>query len=331
MPSRFSHLAFSAAVLAPLGAWSTDALGQTYTVTSISPSGSVGSLASSTIASTLTLSPSGGFTPSNIRLSSGSVIYTVTVKCGAQNACNGAGANVAVRIQDTGGQIGRLMPLQNFTAAAGADSIVTAPSGSNPTTLTIGPIAKNRTGTFTIGFDIPLAATGATGPTTRTFQVLVAPAGSTPSNSGNGTLTATVFNPIAVGVTSNMNFGVLYRPTSGSGTVTLSTSGALTTSAGIAKGSGTSAAGFNVTGEGGQAFSLNVPGSFTMAAGGTASLTVTTTTSFAGTGTLTTQHLSGALGALGSFPFSVGGSFPFGSTTPTGAYVGNLVVGVNYN
>ena len=331
MPSRFSQLAFSAAALAPLGMWSTEAFGQTYTVTSISASGSVGALAASSIGSTLTLSPSGGFTPSNIRVSSGSVIYTVTVKCGPQNACNGASANVAVKIQDTGAQVGRLLPLQNFTAAAGTDSIVTAASGANPTTLTIGPIGKNSTRTFTIGFDIPLAATGTTGLTTRTFQVLVAPAGSTPSNAGNGTLTATVFNPIAVGVTSNMNFGVLYRPTTGSGTVILSTSGAVTTSAGIAKGSGTSAAGFSITGEGAQAFSLNVPASFTMAAGTSNSLTVTTTTSFSSTSTLTSQHFSGALGATGSFPFSVGGSFPFGSTTPTGAYVGNLVVSVNYN
>lgn len=330
MPSRFSRLAFGAAALAPLGGWSTDALGQTYTVTSVSASGSVGTLAASTMASTLTLSPSGGFTPSGIRVSSGSVIYTVTVKCGSQNACNGANANVAVKIQDTGGQVGRLLPLQNFTAAAGTDSIITAPSGTNPTTLTIGPIAKNSTGTFTIGFDIPLAATGTTGAATRSFQVLVARAGSTPSNSGAGTLAATVFHPITVGVTSNMNFGVLYRPTAGSGSVTLTPSGVVSASAGIARGTGSSAAGLSVSGEGGQRFSLNVPASFTMVSNMN-TLTVTTTTSFSGTSTLTTQNFSGAVGATGSFSFGVGGTFPFASTTPTGSYVGNLVVGVNYN
>jgi hypothetical protein len=333
MTSRLPHLALGAAALAPLGAWSTDAFGQTYTVTSIAATGTVGNIASpGSGTTTLTLSPSGTFSPSGIRVSSGSVVYTVTVKCGSQNACNNAGTNVAVQIQDTGGATGRLLALQNFTAAAGTDTIITAPSGSNPTTLTIGPIGKNATKTFVMGFDIPITNSGSTGATTRNFQVLVAPTGNTPSNSGAGTMTATVFNPIAVGVTSQMAFGSIVKPSSGTSTVTLTTGGVVTAtgSAAVVATSAHSAAGFSVTGEGGQAYSLTVPGTFVMNSG-TNTLAVTTTTSFGSTSTLTTQTFTGALGAAGTFNFSVGGSFGISSATPSGAYTGNLVVSVNYN
>ena len=81
-------------------------------------------------------------------------------------------------------------------------------------------------------------------------------------------------------------------------------------------------ASYLVTGEGGQTFSISVPPTFQMTQAG-GSITVTTNNNAAGT-----QVLSGALGSVGTFPFSVGGSFPLTSSTPLGVYTGTFVVSV---
>ena len=70
---------------------------------------------------------------------------------------------------------------------------------------------------------------------------------------------------------------------------------------------------------------MSVPATFEMTRSG-GSITVTTNNNAAGT-----QLLSGALGSGGTFPFSVGGSFPLTSTTALGSYTGMFVVTVQYN
>ena len=99
------------------------------------------------------------------------------------------------------------------------------------------------------------------------------------------------------------------------------------TGTGIAKLNGITptAAQFGVTGEGGQAVTVSVPATITMAGSGP---NITVTTSATGSGV---QTLSGALGAAGTLTVRVGGSFPLTSTTASGSYSGTFTVTVAYN
>jgi hypothetical protein len=205
----------------------------------------------------------------------------------------------------------------------------TPATGANPLTFTIGPVGKKSSKTFFVGFDMPLLADNsgqASGAASTAFQVLAAAAPSTPSGAVTSTVNATVFRPISVTKTADMRFGSIVKPASGSGTVTLTSGGVLTTSAGTILSSTThGAAAFTVTGEGAQAFTLSVPGSFPMTSGGN-TLTVATSPSASGT-----QSLSAALGSGGTLTTTVGGMFPISTATVNGAYSGNLVVTVSYN
>lgn len=129
--------------------------------------------------------------------------------------------------------------------------------------------------------------------------------------------------PAAMVKTSDMSFGAIVKPSSGSGTVTVG-AGADTVAL---TGKGTAALGpvsrakFNVGGEGGQASTVTVPPSFVMSSGGH-DLTVT----------LTSSATPGALdGAAASDTLQVGGAFTLGSTQPVGAYVGSFAVITAYN
>lgn len=144
--------------------------------------------------------------------------------------------------------------------------------------------------------------------------------------------TVTVFRPIVLSKTSDLSFGTVVRPTSGSGTVTISNAdGSRSVVGGIALlNTGPNAAAgratYSVAGEGGQAYAVTVPANFVMTrTGGSETITVTLSASSAG-GTL-----SGALGAAGSASFGVGGSLPVANTTASGAYAGTFNVVVAYN
>jgi hypothetical protein len=140
---------------------------------------------------------------------------------------------------------------------------------------------------------------------------------------------ATVFQPIALSKATDLSFGVVVRPSAGSGTVTVSTAGARTLSGngalltGAVDGTPTAAT-FTVGGEGGQAFSITAPASVAISSGANA-LTVALAQS-ASSGTL-----SGALGATGSATFSIGGSITVSSSTASGAYAGTFTTTVSYN
>jgi hypothetical protein len=335
MRDRVSHLVLGAVVVTtPFGLWTSDALGQTYSITAFATTGSVGTLVASTSTVTETLAPSGSFSPSGYVMHSPSLTYKVTVRCidgtpAASHRCSTN--NMVMVIKDSGAASGRLSSLVNFTIGNNSQTIVSGASG-NPATLTLAALGNSATGTFNVGFGIPILTSGATGAsTTRTFTVAVGLSATGLTSTSTGLLAAVVWNPIAVGVTSSLNFGKIISPTSGTATYTLTPGGSLTASSGgaIIASSTHSAAGFNITGEGAQLFQLTVPSSFTMTGGTT--LTVTTTTSFGGTGTMTTQSFLGSLGTLGSFPFQVGGLLPVTAGTPSGAYTGSLIVNVNYN
>ena len=158
-------------------------------------------------------------------------------------------------------------------------------------------------------------------------------AGNTSATTAN--VTTTIIRPISVTKNTDLKFGTIVRPGSGSGTVGLSTTNVSTvtgTGAILLPSSTTSPANFTVSGEGGQAFTMAIDSTVTLtntaASGGT--LTVTTVNDAACT---TACALPGALGDPSGDTkiVNVAGSFPFISTTNTGAYAGVMNISVTYN
>lgn len=341
MGHRVSHIALGAAiVVTPFGVWTSEAAAQTFSIVSITPSGSAGTFVAGSSAVTITMTPSGSFSPSTNVMHTPALTYTVSLKCVDQGSHHCSSTNMVAVLKDTGTVLStsRLGALVNFTESGSQSQI--SSSGSNPTTFTLGPLTATsgstatRTGAMQVGFGVPLLTSGNTGvSTTRTFTLAVG-ASTFSLTSLTSRFSAVVWNPMSIGVNTNMNFGQVTAPTSGApSTYTLTPASGLSASGGGATFASTihSAAAFTVTGEGAQAFSLTVPGSFNMTATGGHTLTVTTATNYGGAGTLTTQSFNGSLGTLGSFTFSVGGVLPVNIGTASGTYTGNLIVSVQYN
>lgn len=169
------------------------------------------------------------------------------------------------------------------------------------------------------------------------FLVLLAPRAALAaiSDSTTGALTGTIIRPILATANQGLQFGVIVRPTSGSGVATLSNAGALsvTGTGAIALPSSVSrAAMFTISGEGGQTFTLTIDSTVTLTnaapSGGT--LTVSTTND---AGCAASCTLSGVVGntASGTLIFHVGGTFPISSAAHTGTYSGTINVLVTYN
>ncbi len=310
---------------------SAPALAQTYAAPTFA-GGSIGNVAANGAAQTIfrVSASTGGVTVTSgsaVRLSTGAGNVTVTVACGNQAGCTTDTPKVT--IATTGTPTGRAAALQTFTAASGS-AAVSAVSGTNPLTFTLTSIGRSSSKTFLLGFDFPINTTGSTGSATSGFSVTVTRA--TGSTTGQGVAssnaTASVFRGIAIAKSTDLAFGKIVRPSSGSGTVSLSAAGTISVS-----GTGTAAlaspaptvAAFSVTGEGGQAVTVTVPSSFAMTSGAN-SLTVTTAASGSGV-----QTLSGTIGGAGSLAVNVGGSFPLTSVTATGLYSGTFTVSVAYN
>lgn len=143
---------------------------------------------------------------------------------------------------------------------------------------------------------------------------------------------ATIFQPISISKVQDLQFGIIVRPVSGSGSVTQpagggsrTTSGPINLLTGATYGAPQPAT-FNVLGEGGQAFSIGVPPSTTLNKSGADPLTVTLASS-AASGTL-----SNTLGNQGSATFGVGGTIlNITDLTSTGIYTGSFIVTVSYN
>lgn len=328
------HLAFMA-LLAAIG-WSAPAQAQTFTVTSIG-TGNYGNVVAAPTGLSIFRAPAatGAVTKLSgnaVRLSSTSVRSLVTVACGNQTACNTANAQLTVTV--TGTPTGRATALQNFTVStSGATAtIAQTPGTGSAITFRIGPVGRNASKTFWLGYDLPINgnnSAGSTGSASANMAVTISRVSGGAPNSRSGLVTAQVFRGIALTRGANLAFGRIVLPRTGSGTVSL----APTTGVVSVTGNGTAALGtpapdaasFAVSGEGGQAVSISVPSTFTMT-GGANAITVTTIPSLIGV-----QVLSGALGAAGSLSFDVGGSFPLTSGTPSQVYSGTFSVTVAYN
>ena len=332
--SKRALLAAGLLAALPLMFGAVPARAQTYTV-SITPSTpDLGNVVSAPVGSTVfRVAPSTGTVTrasgSGVRLSTGTTRATVTVTCSGQASCTST--DVAIRIGSIGTPAGRASGLTNFTVASGTATVKTAATGTNPISFTLSPLPRTGGRTFYVGMDFPILGEDSgrgTGSASSGFYVYAARLGTTPTaGSTSGLAVARVYRPISTALTSNLAFGRIVRPTSGTGTVSVNASTgarALTAGAALNTPAATRAA-YTVTGEGGQAFSISVPTSFSMSAAG-GSVTVTTSTTASGS-----QVLSSALGSSGTYGFGVGGSFPLSSTTAVGSYTGSFDVTVQYN
>jgi len=173
--------------------------------------------------------------------------------------------------------------------------------------------------------DMPVLSSGTSTGAGSASWIVTASAGNG-SNAVNNTSLAQVTSQRPIGVTksTDLTFGVIVKPSSGSGTVTMAADGALSFTGGAINVGAHAPALFRITGEGGAAFSFSLQPTMTMSAGAGTSLLVTTI----GSGTYT---LGSTLGASGTTSLAVGGSFPLGSTTKSAAYSGSFSVLAIYN
>ena len=264
---------------------------------------------------------SGGATRSN----NGSTRATVTIRCAPQVAGD-CTKPVNVSLAAAGASSGRGRALTRLTFVMGTAALSGGPGPPGQAAFTIAPVGPNASVTFFVGADFAIAGDDSglpTGPAEADFTV--AASETTPTSGGTGRFTATVIRSIAVSKTADLTFGRVERPLTGSGSVTID---AVTGARSLVNAVGLdlpppSRATFSITGEGGQAFTVTMPASFTMT--GPQALTVTTSSSAA------SPVLSGSLGAQGSFTFGVGATAPLASTTPSGDYSGSFTVTVAYN
>ena len=255
----------------------------------------------------------------------------VTIACNA-NAC--ANRVLTVRVGSVGAPTGRVAGLSNFTVAMGTAVINLAPTGTNPINFRIAAMPRGATRTFWVGADVTVLgneSAAATGNARTGFYVYTAISPNVPTaGSTAGAAIARIFRPIAITAGTALNFGKIIRPRSGSGTVAVDAATGQRTVAGTGMAGLSSPAPtratYTVSGEGGQVFSLSVPSTFQMTGPG-APITVNLTSTTANGA----KTLSSALGAAGTFSFSLGGSLPLTSTTATGTYQGSYTVTTVYN
>jgi len=137
---------------------------------------------------------------------------------------------------------------------------------------------------------------------------------------GTGTSSVQVLDPITITAGANLTFGQVAAPATGTGTVTCSTAGAVSSS-GLTQVGACTAGTFTVGGEDGSSFSITLPTSATLNSGGN-SLTVDTFLSDpSGTGSI----------ATGGTTVNVGATLNVPSTAAAGSYTGTYAVTVDYN
>jgi len=156
-----------------------------------------------------------------------------------------------------------------------------------------------------------------------------APALAQASSSQTVTASMNVTQPLQIAKTSDLVFGTIMRPTSGSGNVIIdANTGARTVTgnaSGSTGGSTPTRAAFTVTGEGGMNITVTTPTSMVMTRGGSDPITVSLNSTMGG------GQLSGSPGSSGTASFGIGGQLTLSNTTPSGAYSGSFNVTVAYN
>lgn len=307
----------------------------TYTYGSLSATNpNVGSVVSAAIGETVFTVPatsSGGIIKSGdgTRLSTGGAVIALTIQANNHNHCSSSSINGS--ISASGSPTGRAKAMRNFdVSGTGVDN----EGGTSTTrTFTISPF-RNLTRTIYIGLDFPIKGDnegGTTGGTSQSsFTVTLTPTnGNAASRTGTGV--ATVRRSIQLSKTSDLSFGKIVRPSTASGnTVAINAMTGLRSITGTGNAVGltlpsSTRAGYIVTGEGGQTFSISPFSPVTMTGPG-GNLTVNLTR-FPTTG----YQLSNSLNQNGTYEFWVGGSFAITNTTAPGLYTGAFNVTVSYN
>ena len=262
------------------------------------------------------------------RASGGTTRAMVTVSCAA-SAPGDCTKTVNIRLGSAGSPTGRARNLTRITFIMGTAQLSGGPGPPGSGSFTLAAIGPNASRTFFVGADMGIAADDSglpTGPAEADIFAFAAESPATPTAGAIGRFQATIIRSIAIAKVSDLVFGRVVKPMAGNGSVAIdANSGARTFSA--AQGLDTPTpmrASFNVTGEGGQIFSVTVPATFDM--NGPQTMTVTTTRSVGGT-----AMLNSTLGSAGSFIIGVGGSAPINSSTLNGDYSGSFIVTVAYN
>lgn len=257
----------------------------------------------------------------------------VTVRCtGTAAQCDST--RLRVRIANSGSPTGRLSALTNFSVASGTATIMSPPAPANVINFLVEPIGRNSNKTFWVGADMTVRGDEsglATGAATAGFNVRVAADPANPAAPGTDSVAiANVRRSTAITKISDLSFGSLVRPRTGSSTVTVNAATGVRTVGGNGVGLPSPApqrAVYTITGEGARTLSVSAPASFPMLhSNGSNSLTVSLSRS--PTGTLT---LSGTAGGAGSVTLNVGGSFPMGTATLPGIYTGSFNITMQYN
>lgn len=150
------------------------------------------------------------------------------------------------------------------------------------------------------------------------------------AQSEDTTGSTSIVDQYALTKNSDLAFGAVLPPTSGSNTVAINeASGVRSISGGgngAIVGSAASRATYQVDGDGGQAFDINIPATVVITRqGGTETLTVALVP------TITGGTLSGSTGSPGTADFGVGGNFAIAPSTQVGTYVGSFVITIENN
>lgn len=215
-------------------------------------------------------------------------------------------------------------------SSAGGVTVTCPTSAADPYTLTIR--SNNNVNhqswsvTVPIAVDVSYASDAARGNGSVTIGC---------SNAGSSTcgnspaITFKSVRAMAVNTSADLDFGTLVLPATGSGTVTIATSGARSVTGNVTAlpASSVSRARFMVTGEGQQLINVSVPDTITLRSGGD-TLTVTTIDNLAGGSAF--QVLGGSLGGSASLGIDVGGSITLDQGTPAGTYAGSFTVTASY-
>lgn len=305
---------------------------QTFTVSPItSGNPNFGNIAAAATGTTyFSISPDGVITTSGANggpiTPSTTSVSTVTITCtGNTNQCLNGTANVLVKANTA--TTGRALAITGFSVKDGTGhvgNVTVNPDGSITFPFTGHTAGAGKT--FIVGVTMPIQGDTTTTATTATagWGVGVAKAPTIPTTTSRTvSATATVRKALSLSKTSDLAFGTIRAPNSGTGTVIISTAGARSI------GSGTpylfptpsfSAANYNAAGQSGAAVTVSVPASVTLTSGSN-TLTATLSPSVSGA-----QTLNG-----GALNIKVGGTLTIPSGQAGGNYDGIFTVTVTYN
>lgn len=266
---------------------------------------------------------------SGVQIAPATANAVVSIRCSGSFLCNTQ--QVYVTLALAGSPTGRLNYITAINITNGSATIASAFSAGSYIVIYLNPIPRDATRTFLIGFTLPVDGNESASPTGNAVSQYLITA-SRPSGAGSsalaGNIRARVIRPVSIAKTQDLQFGRVTRPSSGSGSLTVSPAGAASvTGAGVRRlqTPASAPARFTVSGEGGQAVTVSVP-STVMLSGSAGAITATLSTTGSGA-----QVLSGSTGAAGSVQVNVGGTVPLSGSTPIGTLNGTVTVTVQYN